>query len=119
MIQKNCPAQEAEALLKSQQGHLAKCLPDLAHTQQNSPSGWQAAAHGGMQRHFEFPTYRQAQQFVNRRADLGEELQRYPEISWSQKTVKISLVARDINCQQNQDTSELPQLIETLALEMT
>ena len=66
---------------------------------QSLPAGWEPGPKGGMQREVQCANYRAAQALVNFCADLAEELQHHPDITWSWTRVQIYLITHDAGYQ--------------------
>jgi 4a-hydroxytetrahydrobiopterin dehydratase len=58
-----------------------------------------------LQRTFSFPSFRFAKQFVDKVAELAEEMNHHPDISLNYDKVTISLISHDANAITYRDTT--------------
>lgn len=70
-----------------------------------------------LERTFHFPSFRFARQFVDRVADLAEEMNHHPDIALNYDKVTISLISHDANGITYRDTT-LAGKIQEIAPEL-
>jgi 4a-hydroxytetrahydrobiopterin dehydratase len=70
-----------------------------------------------LERTFQFPSFRFAKQFVDKVADLAEEMNHHPDIALNYDKVTISLISHDANGITYRDTT-LAEKIQEIAPEL-
>lgn len=90
---------------------------ELRNALSNRLQDWTLSG-GHLQRTFQFPSFRFAKQFVDKVADLAEEMNHHPDICLNYDKVTVSLVSHDANGITYRDTT-LAGRIQEIAPELT
>lgn len=58
--------------------------------------GWEVAEDRELRKRFSFPSFRAAQEWLNRVADLAEEEGHHPDLTWNYRKILIALTTHAI-----------------------